>query len=157
MNISLPLPNSEATRSLGFALGQSLPRGSIILLSGNLGAGKTTFVQGLGEGLGITDSIVSPTFTIINEYTEGRLPLYHLDLYRLIPKEVESLYLEAYWEGSEFPLGIVAIEWAELLPYHPTNYLKIQLTYCNDNSRLANLSAIGDFQLQSDWFNSFLK
>src|SRR3712207_9003146 len=97
------LADAQATRSLGVKLGQSLSAGSVILLQGDLGAGKTTLVQGIGAGLGITDSIVSPTFTLINEYPEGRLPLYHLDLYRLQPQEVEALQLETYWEGVEMP------------------------------------------------------
>src|SRR4028118_407740 len=107
------LADAEATRSLGLSLGQSLPAGSVILLEGDLGAGKTTLVQGIGEGLGISDPIVSPTFTLINEYMEGRLPLYHLDLYRLEAKQVAALNLETYWEGVEVTPGIVAIEWAE--------------------------------------------
>ncbi|MGB5596008.1 MAG: tRNA (adenosine(37)-N6)-threonylcarbamoyltransferase complex ATPase subunit type 1 TsaE, partial [Crocosphaera sp.] len=87
----LILPNFEATKALGQQLGQNLPEGSVLLLKGDLGAGKTTLVQGIGEGLGITDPIVSPTFTLINEYNQGRLPLYHLDLYRLQPEEVVEL------------------------------------------------------------------
>lgn len=143
----LYLPDAEATRSLGITLGQSLPAGSIILLEGDLGAGKTTLIQGLGEGLGIAESIVSPTFTLINEYTEGRLPLYHLDLYRLQPQEVESLNLESYWEGFEYPIGIVAIEWAERLPYKPASFLHISLTYSSANGRQANVVDIGQEQL----------
>src|SRR4028119_282583 len=123
------LANAEATRALGVHLGQSLPTGSTILLEGDLGSGKTTLVQGLGKGLGITEPIVSPTFTLINEYLEGRLPLYHLDLYRLQPAEVEELNLESYWEGMEVPLGIVAIEWAERLLYLPPSYLSVQMVY----------------------------
>ena len=125
------LADAEATRSLGVKLGQSLPAGSVILLEGDLGAGKTTLVQGIGEGLGITEPIVSPTFTLINEYPEGRIPLYHLDLYRLAASEVEALHLESYWEGVELTLGIVAIEWAERLPYKPPIYLELHLTYSN--------------------------
>lgn len=109
----------EATQNLGRQLGKSLPPGTILLLKGDLGAGKTTLVQGIGEGLGITDAIVSPTFTLINEYPEGRIPLYHLDLYRLEPSEVRSLYLEQYWEGREFPLGIVAINGQNDYPLNP--------------------------------------
>ncbi|MGF1604394.1 MAG: tRNA (adenosine(37)-N6)-threonylcarbamoyltransferase complex ATPase subunit type 1 TsaE [Thermosynechococcaceae cyanobacterium] len=123
------LPNLAATQALGFALGQVLPAGSILLLEGDLGCGKTSLVQSIGEGLGITDLIVSPTFTLINEYHEGRLPLYHLDLYRLPPAEVSNLYLEAYWQGLEYPLGIVAIEWPERLAPWPEHYLRIQLEY----------------------------
>ena len=123
--ITLSLADAQATRSLGITLGQNLSAGSVILLEGNLGSGKTTLVQGIGEGLGISSSIVSPTFTLINEYTEGRLPLYHLDLYRLQPAEVMALNLETYWEGVEVPLGIMAIEWAERLQYKPCSYLRI--------------------------------
>src|SRR4028118_321121 len=141
------LANAEATRALGVHLGQSLPTGSTILLEGDLGSGKTTLVQGLGEGLGITDPIVSPTFTLINEYPEGRLPLYHLDLYRLKPSEVSDLYLEQYWEGIELPLGIVAIEWAERMPEKPASYLSLYLNYSVNTGRYAELSPIGEFDI----------
>ncbi len=119
----------------------------MILLEGDLGAGKTTLVQGIGEGLGITDSIVSPTFTLINEYLEGRLPLYHLDLYRLESEEVKALNLESYWEGVEFELGIVAIEWAERLSYKPQAYLSICLNYSVDTGRQASLIPVGNFDI----------
>ena len=138
-NEKIFLADAEATRSLGVSLGESLPAGSVILLEGDLGAGKTTLVQGIGEGLGITEPIVSPTFTLINEYPEGRIPLYHLDLYRLQPTEIETLNPESYWEGIEAPLGIVAIEWAERLPYKPLSYLQISLSYQADSGRQAHL------------------
>jgi tRNA threonylcarbamoyladenosine biosynthesis protein TsaE len=134
------LSNASITRSLGMTLGQSLNAGSVILLEGDLGTGKTTLVQGIGEGLGITESIVSPTFTLINEYAEGRLPLYHLDLYRLEPKEVAALNLETYWEGVEVEPGIVAIEWAERMPYKPDSYLSLRLSYGDDGNRQAEIS-----------------
>ncbi|MBN3962274.1 tRNA (adenosine(37)-N6)-threonylcarbamoyltransferase complex ATPase subunit type 1 TsaE [Nostoc sp. NMS8] len=133
------LADAEATLSLGITLGKSLTPGSVILLKGDLGAGKTTLVQGIGKGLGIVEPIVSPTFTLINEYTEGRLPLYHLDLYRLEPQEVVALNLESYWEGVEFILGIVAIEWAERLPYKPDSYLSVSLTYRDGGTRQVEL------------------
>lgn len=144
----ISLPDAEATKSLGRILGQSLPTGSIILLEGDLGAGKTTLVQGIGEGLGIIEPIVSPTFTLINEYVEGRSPLYHFDLYRLSPEETTSLHPENYWEGIEFPLGIIAIEWAERLSYKPANFLQINLIYSSDEGRQANLIPTGNFQLE---------
>ena len=105
------LTSGEATQNLGKQLGKSLPPGTILLLKGDLGAGKTTLVQGIGEGLGITDAIVSPTFTLINEYPEGRIPLYHLDLYRLEPAEVRSLYLEQYWQGREDQGRQIILQW----------------------------------------------
>ncbi|EGK87636.1 bifunctional alanine racemase/tRNA (adenosine(37)-N6)-threonylcarbamoyltransferase complex ATPase subunit type 1 TsaE [Microcoleus vaginatus PCC 9802] len=145
------LSDSEATRKFGVALGRSLPPGTVILLQGDLGAGKTTLVQGIAEGLGISDSIESPTFTLINEYFGGRIPLYHLDLYRLEPEEVEALHLESYWDGLEMDLGIVAIEWAERLQYKPENYLQISLSYL-DNGRQAEVIGNGDL-LDWQWEN----
>lgn len=147
----ISLPNLEATRSLGNLLGHILPAGSVLLLNGDLGSGKTTLVQGIGAGLGILDSIVSPTFTLLCEYPEGRVPLYHFDLYRLQPSEVEELAIETYWAtepnwNSEQPPGIVAIEWAERLPYLPSDYLSLDLTLdlrSVDPGRLAQFQAVG--------------
>lgn len=148
-SLTLLLPDPDATHHLGDVLGQLLPAGTILLLQGNLGSGKTTLVQSLGESLGIIEPIVSPTFTLISEYPEGRIPLYHLDLYRLDPIEVADLHLESYWNGLEFPLGIVAIEWAERLPELPSEYLRIDLAPAEQGGRVAHLSAIspeGKFQ-----------
>ncbi len=143
--ISLLLTDEIATRDLGIALGRSLPLGSTLLLEGDLGSGKTTLVQGIGAGLGITEPISSPTFILLNEYPEGRIPLYHLDLYRLQPSEVDALHLESYWDGTEFSLGIVAIEWAERLKYLPLSYLQIHLTSVETGGRQAVIRAIGEF------------
>lgn len=127
---------------LGIEFGKSLTAGSVLLLTGDLGSGKTTLVQGLAQGMGIDDSIVSPTFTIINEYSRARLPLYHLDLYRLNPTEVDDLQLESYWLGLETELGIVAIEWAERLSHLPSDYIQIELTYDPIEGRVAKISTI---------------
>jgi tRNA threonylcarbamoyladenosine biosynthesis protein TsaE len=134
------LPDANATQMLGIDLGKSLVAGSVILLTGDLGSGKTTLVQGLAQGMQIIEAIVSPTFTIINEYLNGRLPLYHLDLYRLSNAEVDDLHLESYWSGLETELGIVAIEWAERLSYLPDQYLRIELTYDSVDGRVARIS-----------------
>ncbi|AFY34615.1 bifunctional alanine racemase/tRNA (adenosine(37)-N6)-threonylcarbamoyltransferase complex ATPase subunit type 1 TsaE [Calothrix sp. PCC 7507] len=137
--MKISLTDAQATLNLGVTFGQTLPPSTVILLEGDLGAGKTTLVQGIGKGLGITEPIVSPTFTLINEYTEGRFPLYHLDLYRLEPQEVAALNLETYWEGMEVVPGIVAIEWAERLPYKPDSYVSVYLTYGKEGDRLAEI------------------
>ncbi|XGV96229.1 MAG: tRNA (adenosine(37)-N6)-threonylcarbamoyltransferase complex ATPase subunit type 1 TsaE [Leptolyngbya sp. BL-A-14] len=137
------LPDAEATRSLGVKLGQLLPAGSTLLLEGDLGSGKTTLVQGLGEGLGIRGAIDSPTFTLVNEYLEGRIPLYHFDLYRLDKAAAAALYPETYWEGVEVDPGIVAIEWSERLLYKPFNYLEVSLAYDAEAGRRARLKVIG--------------
>jgi tRNA threonylcarbamoyladenosine biosynthesis protein TsaE len=125
---SILLADTEATQQLGYRLGQVITAGSVLLLNGDLGSGKTTLIQGLGRALGITEPIASPTFTLVCEYLEGTIPLYHLDLYRLQPKEINLLYLEAYWQGDEYPPGIVAIEWAERLQHLPPDYLQVDLS-----------------------------
>lgn len=144
-SIELLLSDPDRTRALGLYLGRSLPA-CVLLLEGDLGAGKTTLIQGLGEGLGITDAIVSPTFTLINEYPEGRIPLYHFDLYRLESAEVVGLQPEMYWEGMEVDPGIVAIEWSERLPYKPSSYLYIRLTH-EGESRKVQLTIVGAIDL----------
>jgi tRNA threonylcarbamoyladenosine biosynthesis protein TsaE len=143
----IQLPNAEATKELGRRLGELLPAGSTVLLAGELGAGKTTLVQGIGEELGIKEPLVSPTFTLVNEYTEGRLPLYHMDLYRLQPEEIAPLYLAAYWEGQEVPPGITAIEWASRLPELPPHYLAIELLPDAVSGRQAKIESVGEFDL----------
>ena len=129
-SLTLTLLTLEHTLDLGKQLGHLLCAGTTLLLEGDLGAGKTTLIQGLGAGLNITDTIVSPTFSLIHEYPEGRIALYHFDLYRLTPTEVTDLHPEHYWLGLEAPLGITAIEWPERLTALPDNHLKIRLRYC---------------------------
>lgn len=139
------LKNALATQRLGIILGQTLKANSVILLEGDLGAGKTTLVQGLGKGLGINEPIVSPTFTIINEYNRARLPLYHLDLYRLEAAEIIGLNLDTYWEGIEVEPGIVAIEWAQRMPYKPDAYLKIHLANDKNSQYLEEVDSVTRF------------
>ena len=140
--LNLFLSGFLETQRLGHLLGEYLPSGSVVLLSGNLGAGKTTLVQGIGKGLGIQESIVSPTFTLINEYIDGRIPLYHLDLYRLEPSQVDSIYPEIYWEGIEVDPGITAIEWWQRLTIKPPSYLEIELV-TQKNCRTASIKQQG--------------
>jgi tRNA threonylcarbamoyladenosine biosynthesis protein TsaE len=151
-DLTLFLPHVNATFELGQKLGESLIPNSVLLLDGELGAGKTTLIQGLGSGLGIKESIVSPTFTLINEYTQGRLPLYHLDLYRLEKKEIDALCPEMYWEGIEVEPGITAIEWSERLPYKPSNYIQIKLEHSSQQGRIAQFT----FCLKQKHFLHFL-
>jgi tRNA threonylcarbamoyladenosine biosynthesis protein TsaE len=138
--VRITLPDAAATHALGWRLGQRLPPGSVLLLEGNLGSGKTTLVQGIGAGLGIADAIASPTFTLINEYLEGRIPLYHVDLYRLTPAETDSLYLETYWDGEEVEPGILAIEWADRLSYLPLDPIQLLIEYDADEGRQVTLT-----------------
>jgi tRNA threonylcarbamoyladenosine biosynthesis protein TsaE len=135
------LADVAATKQFGYELGTTLTAGTVLLLVGDLGSGKTSLIQGLAAGLGVTEAITSPTFTLINEYLAGRCPLYHLDLYRLTPAEVAALHLEQYWEGWEVEPGIVAIEWPERLPYRPAEYLQIELTHHPVEGRLAKMGS----------------
>lgn len=98
------------TLALGEQYGRVAESGLVIGLSGDLGAGKTQFVKGLARGLGITARVHSPTFALVNSYTGGRLPLFHLDLYRLeTPQQIVAAGLEDYLS----PVGVTVIEWAE--------------------------------------------
>ena len=105
------LSNSEAeTEALGEALAGRLTAGDVIAFSGDLGAGKTAFTRGLARGLGVTERVTSPTFTIVNEYLGGRLPLFHFDLYRL--DSAEELF-DIGWEDYLDRGGVCAVEWSE--------------------------------------------
>ncbi|MBI3734384.1 MAG: tRNA (adenosine(37)-N6)-threonylcarbamoyltransferase complex ATPase subunit type 1 TsaE [Chloroflexi bacterium] len=103
--------SAAATRLLAARLAASLQAGDVLWLSGDLGAGKTTFTQGLGRGLGVDAPVTSPTFVLIRVYA-GRLPLYHIDLYRLNGRaEIDNLGLRDYLDGA----GVCVIEWGERL------------------------------------------
>ena len=100
----------EETERLGAKLAESLPAGSIVAFTGDLGAGKTAFVRGMARGLGIEERVTSPTFTIVNEYDEGTKPLFHFDLYRLY--DADELF-DIGWEDYLTRGGICAVEWSE--------------------------------------------
>ena len=134
------LPSPEATQTLAQLLGEYAVPGLVLLLEGDLGGGKTTFTQGLGRGLEIEDAIISPTFTLIQEYWEGRIPLFHCDLYRLTPSGVYDLDLDELWDGK----GIVAIEWPERLPELPPEWLLLKLEFVGEDARQLTVTASGD-------------
>lgn len=116
--------NEAETKNIAAKLATLLVPGDLILLEGDLGAGKTTFTKGLAVGLGIKRVIKSPTYTIIREYLDGRLPLYHMDVYRLEETGGTDLGLEEYFEGD----GVSVVEWAKFIPEDlPTEYLQIKL------------------------------
>jgi len=142
MALEFFLSDAAATQALGQALGHRLQPGAVILLDGNLGAGKTTLVQGIAAALGVTEPVVSPTFVLVNEYPEGRIPLYHFDLYRLSPEEVAAIALADYWEGGEVEPGVVAIEWPERLPELPLDYLRLELRSAA-TGRQATIAGVG--------------
>jgi len=100
------------TYQLGFTMGKKANKGEIYCLSGDLGVGKTVFTQGFAKGLGIEDTVNSPTFTIVQEYEGCRLPFYHLDVYRISDvEEMDEIGYEDYFYG----IGVCLIEWAELI------------------------------------------
>ncbi|EXJ23631.1 TsaE protein, required for threonylcarbamoyladenosine t(6)A37 formation in tRNA [Alkalibacterium sp. AK22] len=116
--------NEEETRKLAAYLGDQLEGGMTVLLEGQLGAGKTTFTKGLAESLGIRRAVKSPTYTLIKEYTDGRLPLYHMDLYRMEDAEDEDLGLEEYFFGQ----GVTVVEWGKFMQEDlPEDYLYVEL------------------------------
>lgn len=138
----------EETQRLGVLLGSLAHAGDVILLDGALGAGKTAFTQGIGLGLGISATINSPTFTLLKEY-QGRLPLYHFDLYRIDdPEEVASLGFDDYFDGD----GVCVVEWAERgeepgassASYWPGRWLRVSFTRISPDERTLRLSAVGE-------------
>ena len=111
MNERIETYSPEATLALGERMGQEAKAGQVYCLNGDLGVGKTVFTKGFAKGLGITEHITSPTFTIMNEY-EGRLPLYHFDVYRIGDvEEMDEIGYEDYFYGE----GICFVEWANLI------------------------------------------
>ena len=110
--VTIESRSAEETFEAGRRIGAKAVPGQIYLLSGELGAGKTVFTQGVAAGLGISEPVNSPTFTIIQEYTDGRVPLYHFDVYRIGDvEEMEEIGYDDYFFGE----GICLIEWAEMI------------------------------------------
>lgn len=140
---TLPLPDLAATDRLGRRLGELLQPGDLILLTGPLGSGKTTLTQSVGRGARVAEScyITSPTYALLHEYP-GRLPLYHLDLYRLgSEEEIEELGFLDYLYGR----GATLIEWPDRLGrLKPAAYLNLELYFTGENGRTAVLTAVGE-------------
>lgn len=125
------LHSAEETRALGAALARAAKPGDVLWLHGDLGAGKTEMTKGIAEGLAAADPVSSPSFALIHEYLGGRLPLYHIDLYRLDGGSAQDLGLDEYLEGD----GVTVIEWGERLPanYFPDG-IDITLAYIGEDS-----------------------
>jgi tRNA threonylcarbamoyladenosine biosynthesis protein TsaE len=137
------------TRAFGARLALRLRGGEIIGLCGDLGAGKTCFVRGVAEGLGVpAQRVRSPTFTMINEYGGGRLPLYHVDLYRLQPSDVDRLALREYLYGE----GVAVVEWFEHLG-EACECLRVQFTFVEETVRRLVVTSCGQRydRLLNDW------
>ncbi len=129
--VSFITHSKEETRALGEFMARYLKRGDVILLTGDLGAGKTTFVGGIGKGLGLTEDVISPTFNIMKCYFKAKIPMYHIDAYRLEGQNLE-LGLEEYIDGD----GICLIEWPNFIePLLPDERLEISIFHKGNNDR----------------------
>ena len=120
------------TEAVGEALAKTLRPGTVLAFRGDLGAGKTAFTRGLGRGLGCTERVTSPTYTIVNEYTSGRLPLFHFDMYRLgSSDELFDIGWEDYLERG----GVCAVEWSENVADALDGAIWITIEKTGDDSR----------------------
>ncbi|QSW67546.1 tRNA (adenosine(37)-N6)-threonylcarbamoyltransferase complex ATPase subunit type 1 TsaE [Lactiplantibacillus plantarum] len=140
---SITVTSPEATMAIGAKLGQLVQPGDLILLDGDLGAGKTTFTKGLAKNLGIPNNVKSPTFTLIREYRQGRLPLYHMDVYRLEDGGAEDLGLDEYFDGD----GVSVVEWSQFIAdLLPPTYLRIAISRDTDadDQRVITFKPIGE-------------
>jgi tRNA threonylcarbamoyladenosine biosynthesis protein TsaE len=124
--------SEQETAAVGRDLASSLAAGDVVLLYGDLGAGKTAFVRGLAEGLGVErGEVSSPTFTLVQEYRGGRLALFHVDLYRLDdPREIDDLGLEEIAAD-----GVMAIEWADKHPRPPQRAVRVSIEHADETER----------------------
>ena len=134
MALTLELPDADATFELGRALGRVVPPGTVLLLRGPLGAGKTCLVQGVARGLGLPDSagVRSPSYALMRVHEEGRMPLVHVDLYRLEdPDELAELGLEEWFDGD----ALIAVEWVDRFADAFTDQgIEIELCYRDGGS-----------------------
>jgi len=125
--------NSPAeTEAIGAALGKILQPGAVVAYTGDLGAGKTAFTRGLARGLGCVDTVTSPTYTIVNEYLSGRLPLFHFDMYRLASSD--DLW-DIGWEDYLDRGGVCAVEWSENVTDAMENAIWVRIEKTGDESR----------------------
>ena len=137
----------EETEKVGQALGQVLQPGSVLAYTGDLGAGKTAFTRGLAKGLGATEQVTSPTYTIVNEYLSGRLPLFHFDMYRLsCADDLWDIGWEDYLERG----GVCAVEWSENVEEAMTGAIRICIEKTGEETRCITIEggeALADISL----------
>lgn len=142
MTVTARTRSVEETRALGAAVAELARPGDVVVLAGDLGAGKTAFVQGFSAGLGVTDRVTSPTFTLVHLYEGGRLPVHHLDVYRLdqLSEATDLGLAEMLDEG-----GVVLVEWGDAItPVLPHDLLEVRLTFGEgDDDRTLTFQAVG--------------
>ena len=134
----------QETRALGERLSEQLQPGDVLLLLGNLGAGKSELTRGIAKGLGVESAVTSPSFTILNVYDEGRIPLYHFDWYRLeSSEELFELGMDEYLGGD----GVAVVEWPTKCPdAMPEDYLEVSIEPVGDDERRITLTPRGYFR-----------
>ena len=141
MNITFFTNSPAETEAVGAALGAIIPAGTILAYKGDLGAGKTAFTRGLARGLGCSDLVTSPTYTIVNEYLSGRLPLFHFDMYRLASSD--DLW-DIGWEDYLDRNGVCAVEWSENVDDAMENAISVTIEKLGEEARRITLEG-GDF------------
>ncbi|HIS65751.1 MAG TPA: tRNA (adenosine(37)-N6)-threonylcarbamoyltransferase complex ATPase subunit type 1 TsaE [Candidatus Avoscillospira avistercoris] len=130
----------QETERLGAALARYLLPGDVLAYTGDLGAGKTAFTRGLAAGLGITDRVTSPTYTVVNEYLNGRLPLFHFDMYRL--HSADELF-DIGWEDYLTRGGVCAVEWSENVEDALEDPIRVELRKVDDDPEQRVISIEG--------------
>ena len=154
--MKLNVNSAQQMQDLGRVIAQTAQAHDLLLLNGDLGAGKTTLTQGIGRALGIKRPVKSPTFTIVREYPEARLPLYHMDFYRLEEDDLSSIDLNAYLAEP----GIVVIEWPEIVQEQlPETFLEITIKRVDDSwdstKRIVEFDAKG--KRNNQWSKNILQ
>ena len=129
----------EQTEAVGAALGAVVTAGTVLAYTGDLGAGKTAFTRGLAKGLGCADRVTSPTYTIVNEYLSGRLPLFHFDMYRL--ESADDLF-DIGWEDYLERGGVCAVEWSENVAEAMTGAVRVNIEKTGENSRKITVEGV---------------
>ena len=131
----------EQTEAVGQALGKVLKPGTVLAYEGDLGAGKTAFTRGLAKGLGAKDTVTSPTYTIVNEYLSGRLPLFHFDMYRL--SSSDALW-DIGWEDYLERGGVCAVEWSENVSDAMEGAIRIRIEKLGEDTRKITITGGND-------------
>ncbi len=151
-NWTITTRGAGETRELGRRLAGQLRAGDVLLLRGPMGAGKSELVRGIADGLGVAETVTSPSFTILNVYESGRIPLYHFDWYRLeSAEELYELGMDEYLGGD----GIAAVEWPEQCPEAlPECYLEIILEPLGEEERRITRRSAGGFRDPQAWMKS---
>ncbi|MEO1495607.1 MAG: tRNA (adenosine(37)-N6)-threonylcarbamoyltransferase complex ATPase subunit type 1 TsaE [Planctomycetota bacterium] len=141
----IELPDLAATDALGARLADALPAGSVVSLIGPLGAGKTRLVQAITAALGSRAEVTSPTYVLVNEYTDGRVPVYHFDAYRIADDdEFLELGAEEYFTvGGSAGLGICLVEWGDRVSHLlPEGCVEVRVSIGNDDDRVAEIAGV---------------